>query len=152
MPLQIKQSLNSANFRLMSLHVMHSCGHLRYRYVAPGLSRIQPFPSRTSSKRAIAPDVQALLQDELSIQPSQLEGFIDAGYYLDGVRANDIVQVVDTLLSLSSRERVKHLVLSHPSLLEGVELPGRNVFIIHCSPYCIASSMHPCVCCILPRF
>ena len=123
-------------------HVMHSCGYLRS--VAHRFCRLRQIPSRKTSKRAIASDVQSLLQEELSIQPFQLQGFIDAGYPLDGVRVDDIAQVVDTLLTLSSRERVKHLVISHPSLLESFELPGRKAFTLHCLPYRIAS-MHACM-------
>ena len=44
----------------------------------------------------------------------------------------DLSAALDTLLSLSGRERVKHLVLGHPSLLlMGFELPGQTC----CSPW-----------------
>ena len=120
---------------------MHSCGYLRS--VAHRFRRLRPIPSRKTSKRSIASDVQSLLQEELSIQPSQLQGFIDAGYSLDGVRVDDIAQVVDTLLTLSSRERVKHLVIIHPSLLECVELPGR--INLHSSLFAVLHCVHACM-------
>ena len=39
----------------------------------------------------------------------------------------DLEAALETLLSLSGKERVKHLVLGHPSLLlMGFELPGKT--------------------------
>ena len=89
--------------------------------------------SRTVYHLALRSDVEALLQKELSIQPSQTIGF-GSGWLsqLDGVDdLQDIQQAIDTLLLLASRERVKHLILTHPGLLLKGSCPGMLAWRLH---------------------